>query len=148
MPLLVGIDLLVHESIEFGCELACPRRIFEVHGSSRMREMPARGLAPLSAPAENLFDLSPAALSHIASRASRLDRMRTRRAAVSPASHDALGDARGAEHVVGDVEVPFTGIDRAPVEAPAIRCNVIVFRRDPKSGQIESEHAAERAAGN
>src|SRR2546430_13969334 len=73
-----------------------------------------------STPAEDLFDLLPAALRHVSRRASRLVGMRAGRDAVERASHDSLGDAGGAEHVVGDVEVPLVGIDGPTFDGAAV----------------------------
>src|SRR5438552_11588264 len=101
-----------------------------------------------SAPAEDLLDLLPTTLRHVPGRASRLDSVRAGRDAVERASHDALGDAGGAEHVVRDIKVPLIGIDRPAFDAAAVRGDVVEFRGYPERGQVEPAHAAERAAGN
>src|SRR5437764_5175072 len=85
-----------------------------------------------SAPAEDLLDLLPTTLRHVPGRASRLDSVRAGRDAVERASHDALGDAGGAEHVVRDIKVPLIGIDRPAFDAAAVCGHVVEFRGYPE----------------
>src|SRR6266498_4719612 len=101
--------------------------------------------APL-APRENLFHLLPAELGHPPCPAPDLLRMLACRRAIDDAAHNALCDARGAEHVVRDVEVPMVGIDRSATDAPAISSDVFRFERDTERTEVEPAHAAERAA--
>src|SRR3989442_688253 len=105
--------------------------------------------ASRSAPRENLLHPLPAKLGHPACPASDFRRVLACRGTIDDAAHDALRDARGAEHVVRDVEVPMIGNDLLAADAAAIRVDVFRLERDAERPEIEPPHAAEWAtAGN
>src|SRR5437660_5168023 len=105
--------------------------------------------ASRSAPRENLLHPLPAKLGHPACPASDFRRVLACRRTIDDAAHDALRDARGAEHVVRDIEVPVVRIDRSAADAAAIRGDVFRLERDAERPEIEPPHAAEWAtAGN
>src|SRR5689334_6444042 len=131
---------------------AASSRVLAEYSKSIMRSeavLPSRKKAARPAPSaagQKLLDLSPAALGHVARRATGFQRVRARRGTVAGPSHDSLGDARGAKHVVRDVELPFGGLDRAAPDAATILGDVLGLAREAERREVEAQHAPERPA--
>src|SRR5271169_970509 len=94
-----------------------------------------------SAPHHDALYLSPPKLGHYTRPPSHLDGVLARGGSVDDAAHAALGDAGGAEHVVGDIEVPVVWIDRLAPDVSAVGFDVVALVRNAKRGQVEAAQA-------
>src|SRR5579859_1794582 len=95
-----------------------------------------QGLEKNSA-AETLLDLTPGELRGLARPLARLVGVMAGCRTLERAAHDALADTGDTKKVVRHAELPYPAFDGAAPGSVAVGRDVLLFRWDPESGQID-----------
>src|SRR5271157_5018523 len=91
---------------------ACKSLVLAEYSKSTLFSRFAAIARERSAPRHDSLRLAPPQLGHYARPTPDLDCVLACCGSIDDATHDALGDAGGAKHVVGDIEIPVIRIDR------------------------------------